>query len=108
MVKYYSQQFIRTKILRQTDGEIVEEDKQIEKEIENGAIPDPSLIDPATGEMMVPGGAPPPGAPGEGAPPQPQQTTGPNPEMGAPVQDPEVNINIDKPVKMPEKGLGEI
>ena len=105
--KYYSQQFIRTKILRQTDGEMVEEDKQIEKEIESGAIPDPALIDPATGEMMVPGGGP--ESPEEGAPPpQPQQSTGPDPEMGRPAQDNEINVNIDKPVKMPEKGLGEI
>ena len=50
--KYYSQEYIRSKILRQTDGEIVEQDEQIAKEIEDGIIPDPSTIDPITGEPL--------------------------------------------------------
>ncbi len=50
--KYYSQEYIRTKILRQTDGEIVEQDEQIAQEIEDGIIPDPSTIDPITGEPL--------------------------------------------------------
>ena len=102
--KYYSQQYIRTKILRQTDGEMVEEDKQIEKEIETGAIPDPSLIDPITGEQMIPGGESPP-VPGQD---QPQDGVGGKAEMGAPIQDNDVEVNVDRSTKMPEKGLGEI
>ena len=47
--KYYSQDYIRRKILRQTDMEIVEQDKLIEDEIKKGIIPDPATIDPATG-----------------------------------------------------------
>ncbi len=47
--KYYSQDYIRRKILRQTDMEIVEQDMLIEKEIKSGIIPDPASIDPATG-----------------------------------------------------------
>ena len=51
--KYFSQDYVRRKILRQTDMEIVEEDKMIEKEIKDGVIPDPSIpIDPATGQPM--------------------------------------------------------
>ena len=50
--KYYSQEYIRTKILRQTDGEIQEQDKQIEKEIKEGIIQDPSTVDPITGEPL--------------------------------------------------------
>ena len=50
--KYYSQETIRTKILRQTDGEMKEEDEKIEKEIELGIIPDPSTVDPVTGEPL--------------------------------------------------------
>ena len=50
--KYYSQQYIRSKILRQTDGEMEEQDKQIAKEIKDGIIPDPSTIDPVTGEPL--------------------------------------------------------
>ena len=50
--KYYSQEYIRSKILRQTDGEMQEQDKLIEKEIADGTIPDPSTIDPITGEPL--------------------------------------------------------
>jgi hypothetical protein len=48
--KYYSQDYVRRKILRQTDEEIVEQDILIKKEIESGVIPDPNApIDPETG-----------------------------------------------------------
>ena len=41
--KYYSQDYVRRKILRQTDEEILEQDKLIEQEIADGVIPDPSI-----------------------------------------------------------------
>jgi hypothetical protein len=48
--RYFSQDYVRRKILRQTDMEIIEQDALIKKEIENGVIPDPNTpIDPATG-----------------------------------------------------------
>jgi len=48
--KYFSQDYVRRKILRQTDEEIVEQDEIIKKEIKDGIIPDPNIpIDPATG-----------------------------------------------------------
>ena len=51
--KYYSQDYIRRRVLRQTDGEIVEIDEQIEQEIQDGVIPDPSVpLDPETGQPM--------------------------------------------------------
>ena len=51
--KYYSQDYVRRKILRQTDEEIIEQDLLIKKEIETGIIPDPNApIDPATGQPM--------------------------------------------------------
>jgi len=50
--KYYSQEWVRKNVLRQTDGEIIEQDEQIEKEIKDGIIPDPSSIDPITGEPL--------------------------------------------------------
>jgi hypothetical protein len=53
--KYFSQDYIRRKILRQTDEEIIEQDKIIEKEIKDGVIPDPSIaIDPTTGMPLGP------------------------------------------------------
>lgn len=50
--KYYSTEYVRKKILRQTDSEIVEIDEQIKDEIEKGILPDPSKIDPITGEPL--------------------------------------------------------
>jgi len=50
--KYYSTEYIRKKILHQTDSEIIEIDEQIEDEIKKGIIPDPSQIDPVTGEPL--------------------------------------------------------
>jgi hypothetical protein len=51
--KYFSQDYVRRKILRQTDVEIIEQDKLIENEIKKGIIPDPSApVDPETGMPM--------------------------------------------------------
>ncbi len=54
--KYYSNDYVRRNILRQSDQEIQEQDKLIENEIESGLIPDPASmdIDPATGQPMAP------------------------------------------------------
>ena len=53
--KYYSNEYVRRKVLRQSDSEMEEIDDQIEKEIKDGIIPDPSAIDPITGEPLAPG-----------------------------------------------------
>jgi hypothetical protein len=50
--KYFSVDYIRRKILKQIDSEIIEIDKQIEKEIKDGVIPDPNSVDPITGEPL--------------------------------------------------------
>ena len=51
--KYYSQDYVRRQILRQTDEEIIEQDALIKKEIEAGIIPDPNApIDPETGAPL--------------------------------------------------------
>ena len=50
--KFYSTEFVRKKILRQTDSEIEEIDNQIEDEIQKGILPDPSQIDPITGQPL--------------------------------------------------------
>ena len=54
--KYYSNDFVRRKVLRQTDSEIIEIDEQIEQEIKDGIIPDPNAVDPITGEPLEGGG----------------------------------------------------
>ena len=58
--KYYSTEYIRKKVLRQTDSEIIEIDAQIEDEIEKGILPDPNApVDengnplPADGSVQV-------------------------------------------------------
>ena len=96
--KYYSQETIRSKILRQTDGEIKEEDEKIEKEIKDGVIPDPSTLDPITGEPLpAPSGEP---MADEGAAEMDQ--TAINSAAGIVPTDPEVTI------KAPKMGEGEI
>ena len=54
--KYFSVEYIRTQVLKQTAQEQKEIDKQIESEMESGVIPDPSAeMDPS----MDPNAAPP-------------------------------------------------
>jgi hypothetical protein len=54
--KYYSQDYLRRKVLRQTDVEIVEQDKIINKEIKDGVIPDPSIPTDEMGNPLPPEG----------------------------------------------------
>ena len=51
--RFYSQDWVRRKVLRQSDTEMEELDNQIEKEIADGTIPDPNAIDPITGEPLA-------------------------------------------------------
>ena len=57
--KYFSKDYLRRKILRQSDQEIIEQDQIMKKEIENGEVPDPNApIDPQTGmplDQVAPG-----------------------------------------------------
>jgi hypothetical protein len=50
--KFYSTEFVRKRILRQTDQEIEEIDMQIEDEIQKGILPNPAEVDPITGEPI--------------------------------------------------------
>jgi len=73
--KYFSQDYVRRKILRQTDVEILEQDALIEKEIEEGIIPDPSA------QAMDMGG--------EQVQPEQEQDQS-NMDLGAPVMEPDL------------------
>ena len=91
--RYYSQDYVRRRILRQTDEEILEQDKLMEKEIADGTIRDPMTVDPQTGlplEMM--------GAEDEGG--------GESMTAGVPVAEPDLESEVieDKPRKMPKGG----
>jgi hypothetical protein len=89
--KYFSQDYVRRNILRQTDQEIVDQDILIKKEIKDGTIPDPSIpIDPMTGMPIDP--------------------NAPMGDLGAPVMEPDLRsqekateVNT-KAVQMPKGG----
>ena len=79
--KYFSQDYLRRKVLRQTDQEIIEQDELIENEIKAGVIPDPAemQVDPATGQLALPSGG----------------------DLGKPVVEPEID---ETSVEPPEGG----
>ena len=83
--KYYSQDYVRRKILRQTDIEILEQDKLIEAEIEAGVIPDPATLGP------------------DGQPLDPAAGAG-GMDLGAPVMEPEIDASAAEPIEMPKGG----
>ena len=72
--KYFSTEYVRKKILRQTDEEIIEIDAQIDDEIEKGILPDPNApVDEAGNPIEEPGmegGVPPEEVPPEEVPPE--------------------------------------
>ena len=86
--KYFSVDYVRRKILRQTDQEIIEQNELISKEIEDGTIPDPAMmsVDPQTGQPMA--------APGGGAAAM---------DLGKPVMEPDIR-DQEKSVEVPEGG----
>ena len=81
--KYYSQDYVRRKILRQTDIEIIEQDKLISKEIKDGVIPDPATIDPATGQPL---------------------DSAAGMDLGQPQMEPEIDASAAEPIEMPKGG----
>ena len=91
--KYYSQDWVRRQVLRQTDQDILEQDSLIEKEIEDGVIQDPKAVemavdgvgmDPAFGE--APGNVP-------------------QPDLGTPIMEPNLDGAKDAGrTKMPKGG----
>ena len=50
--KFYSTEYVRKRVLQQTDQEIEEIDMQIEDEIQKGILPNPAEQDPITGEPL--------------------------------------------------------
>ena len=81
--RYYSTEYVRRKVLRQRDQEIVEIDEQIEDEIAKGVIPDPNqqmleLEMGAYGDPAAEAAADPMAQGGAGQLPQPQKMPNPN------------------------------
>jgi len=79
--RYYSQDYVRRRILRQTDMEIIEQDQLMKKEIADGVIPDPNApVDPQTGQPI--GGE----------------------DLGAPVMEPEIDGSATEAPELPKGG----
>jgi len=84
--KYFSVDYVRRKILKQTDVEIIEQDALIKKEIEKGILPDPSIpTDPETGMPLEP--------------------TSQSMDLGAPINEPDLQSQ-EKAVNAPELPKG--
>jgi len=82
--KYYSQDYVRRKILRQTDIEILEQDKLIKDEIKKGIIPDPNVpVDPETGMPL---------------------DSAAGMDLGAPVMEPEIDGSATEAPDLPKGG----
>jgi hypothetical protein len=74
--KYYSQDYVRRNVLRQTDAEIKEQDQLIKEEIKDGKIPDPAEVQAMEMGQMggVQGGANAIQSPPVPAEPEPDET----------------------------------
>jgi hypothetical protein len=83
--KYYSTEYVRKRILRQTDEEIIEMDEQIDDEIEKGILPDPNAPVDEMGNPIPQGGE----VPSEGEPPLGEQPSVETAGMEAPEIPPE-------------------
>ena len=82
--RYFSQDYVRRKLLRQTEEEMMEQDELMEKEIKDGTIPDPNMaIDPMTGQPLEAGAA--------------------SMDLGAPVMEPDLESN-SKTTELPKGG----
>jgi hypothetical protein len=81
--KYYSTEYVRKKILRQTDSEIIEIDIQIQDEIEKGILPDPNAPVDEMGNPIPQGEVPPDQMAQEQLPPEqmPQEEIPMQPEI---------------------------
>ena len=85
--RYFSQDYVRRRILRQTDEEIIEQDRLIDKEIKDGTIPDPATIDPETGLPL------------DAVP-----ATASDMDGGTPVMEPDLESETMDPIEIPKGG----
>ena len=89
--KYFSQDYVRRKIIRQTDADILEEDAKIDQEIKDGII-----VDPLEAAMAVDGFEPGQQQPQEGA-------VSSSPALGATPKEPDLEKQ-GKKTEAPEGG----
>ena len=95
--KYFSQDYVRRKVLRQTTEEIMEQDELIDQEIKDGIIPDPAemMLDPEGSGGLLP--IPPPEEQNMEAPDATDAATNANAAT--------VDLEIDKTKSKPSGGV---
>ncbi len=95
--KYFSQDYVRRKVLRQTTEEIMEQDDLIDQEIKDGIIPDPAemMLDPEGSGGLLP--TPPPEEQNMEAPAATDAATNANAAT--------VDLEIDKTKSKPGGGV---
>ncbi len=87
--KYFSTEYLRKKILRQTDAEIIDIDKQIDDEIKKGILPNPNAPVDEMGNPLPPEGEAPLAPADQGPLGQvPEEPGAPAPEVAPPEIEP--------------------
>jgi hypothetical protein len=94
--KYYSTEYVRKRVLRQTDSEIIEIDLQIQDEIQKGILPDPNA---PTDEM----GNPIPQE-GEAVSPEQSMTGAEEAPLGEVPEEPGIDASMVQPPEIKPKG----
>ena len=96
MGKYFSAHYVRTKVLKQTEDDIKDLDREMEEEIEAGIIPDPNMpLDPSSG-MPVDQIA------------DPTQNPNSDMSMGKPVNEPDLDSSTNKATDLGSSKATEI
>ena len=94
--KYYSTEYVRKRILRQTDSEIIEIDLQIQDEIQKGILPDPNApVDEMGNPIPQEGGA---------VSPEQAMTGAEESPLGEVPEEPGIDASMVQPPEIKPKG----
>ena len=94
--KYYSTEYVRKKILRQTDSEIIEIDLQIQDEIQKGILPDPNAPVDEQGNPIS--------QEGEAVSPEQTMTGAEESPLGEVPEEPGIDASMVQPPEIKPKG----
>jgi hypothetical protein len=94
--KYYSTEYVRKRVLRQTDSEIIEIDLQIQDEIQRGILPDPNAPVDEMGNPIP--------QEGEGVSPKQGMTGAEEAPLGEVPEEPGIDASMVQPPEIKPKG----
>ncbi len=94
--KYYSTEYVRKRVLRQTDSEIIEIDLQIQDEIQKGILPDPNAPVDEMGNPIP--------QEGEGVSPEQGMTGAEEAPLGEVPEEPGIDASMVQPPEIKPKG----